>query len=283
MSQVSFVKAIRFPLRPLKRFYLKQQEALRFKSVVRPSDIFLVGHPKSGNTLMAYILAIIAFADYGRNINLANINNFVPGIHFEDIAVERYGLMANPRLFRNEVPIYPQWYPRAIYLVRDPRAVLVSYFHMYRTIFNDVTTGIAEFVDEYLRNGNIRRYEPQITRWDRQVSTWLKRAERDSRVLVVPYEAMVKNKPAVLKRVLAFAGIACPDKLFDHVLERSAFAAMRKTEEEFGEENYPGEIGKRGRFIRKGQIAGWKEELPAESVRAIEREFSPVMKKLGYL
>lgn len=274
---------MRLPFRPLKRFYLKQQEALRFRNFVRPTDLFLVGHPKSGNTLMAYVFAIVVFKDFDKRINLANINNYVPGIHFEDSAIEKYSMLANPRVFRNEVPIYPQWYPKAIYVVRDPRAVLVSYYHMYRTIFNDTTTSVAEFVDEYLRNGNIRRYEPQITRWDRQVSVWLRRAERDRRILIVPYEKIVKNKPEVLKRVLAFAGIGCSDKLFDHALERSTFEAMRKTEEEFGEENYPGEIGKRGRFIRKGQIAGWREELPAESVRAIEREFGPVMRDMGYL
>lgn len=283
MSQVSFVRAIRVPFRPLKRFYVRQQEAIRFKSFVRPSDIFLVGHPKSGNTLMAYMFAIVVFRDFVRNINLANIDNYVPGIHFEDLAIVKHGMMAGPRVFRNEVPLFPQWYPRAIYLVRDPRAVLVSYYHMYRTIFNDTKTTIAEFVDEYLRNGNIQRYEPQITRWDRQVSIWLKRAERDSRIMIVPYEKMVKNKPEVLEHVLEFASVECSDALFEHVLERSSFAAMRKTEEEFGEENYPGEIGKRGRFIRRGEVSGWKEELPPESVQAIEREFGPVMKKMGYL
>jgi len=99
-----------------------------------------------------------------------NIDHYVPGIHFEDIAIERHPKLLERRVFRNEVPVYPQYYPRTIYLVRDPRSVLVSYYHMYRTIFNDTTTPLQDFVEEYLRNGNIQRYEPQIDRWDRQVS-----------------------------------------------------------------------------------------------------------------
>lgn len=283
MSQIPLVKAIRRPFRPLKRLYHKQQNGLRFRNLVRPTDVFLVGHPKSGNTLMAYVLAIIVFKDFEKKIHLANIDNYVPGIHRQDLAIEKHPALSQPRVFRNEVPIYPQLYPRTIYLVRDPRAVLVSYYHMYRTIFNDTTTTLRDFVEEYLRNGNIQRYEPQITRWDRQVSAWLKRAARDDRVMIVPYEEIVKKKPEALKQTLAFLGLDCPDDLFSLVLERTSFEAMRKTEEEFGEENYPGEMAKRGRFMRQGKIAGWKEELPPESVRAIESEFGTVMKKMGYL
>lgn len=283
MGQASIIKAIRRPLRPLKRLYVKQRDKARFMRFVRPTDVFLVGHPKSGNTLMAYALAIVVFKDFEKRINLANINDYVPGLHFEDLSIGKYPTLSQPRVFRNEVPIYPQFYPKTLYLVRDPRAALVSYYHMYCTIFNDTTTALRDFIDEYLRNGNIRRYEPQITRWDRQVSAWLARAERDDRVLIVKYEDLVKKKPEIFKKTLAFAGIECPDALFDLVLERSSFEAMRKTEEEFGEENYPGDMGKRGRFVRKGRTEGWKEELPADTVRAIESEFAPAMKAMGYL
>lgn len=283
MVQVSLVKTIRKPLRPFKRFYLKQRDARRFKRLLRPTDVFVVGHPKSGNTLMCYALAIAAFKDVEKNINLMNINNYVPGVHFEDLAIEKHAALPQPRLFRNEVPIYPKLYPKTIYLIRDPRAVLVSYYHMYRTIFNDMTTTLRDFVEEYLRNGNIRRYEPQITRWDRQVSAWLDRAEHDERVLIARYEDMVNKKPQTLKHAFAFADIECSGTLFNLVLKRSSFEAMRKTEEEFGEENYPGEMAQRGRFIRKGKISGWTEELPPESTRAIENEFGRVMRRAGYL
>lgn len=266
----------------MKRIYYKQKERIRFKNLIRPTDVFLVGHPKSGNTLMSYLLAMIVFKDFEKKINLANIDHYVPGIHFEDIAIERHPNLSERRVFRNEVPVYPRYYPRTIYLVRDPRSVLVSYYHMYCTIFNDTTTTLQGFVDEYLRNGNIQRYEPQIDRWDRQVLAWSDRADRDDRVLIVKYEDMVKKKPEILKKTLTFTGIECSNELFDLVIQRSSFEAMRKTEEEFGEENYPGEMAQRGRFIRKGKSDGWKEEMSPDTVKAIESEFSAAMKRVGY-
>ncbi len=283
LKDVPLVKLIRRPFRPFKRFYYKQKERIRFKNLIRPTDVFLVGHPKSGNTLVAFILAMIVFEDFEEKINLANINNYVPGIHSEDIAIERHPDLSEPRVFRNEVPVYPQYYPKTIYLVRDPRAVLVSYYHMYCTIFNDTTTTLLAFVEEYIRNGNIQKYEPQIDRWDRQVLRWTGYADRDDRVLIVKYEDLVKKKPEILKKMLVFTGIECTDELFDMVMQRSSFEAMRKIEEEFGEENYPGEMAQRGRFIRKGEADGWKEELSPDTVIAIETEFSTAMKRMGYL
>ncbi len=58
---------------------------------------------------------------------------------------------------------------------------------------------------------------------------------------------------------------------------------MRKDEENFGAESFPGEKGGRGFFVRKGKIDSWKEEMSVEVVEKIEKEFHPVMKKMGYI
>jgi hypothetical protein len=275
------VKAVRRPFRPLKRLYLKGQDKARFQAALRPSDTFIVGHPKSGNTLVAYMLAIASFKDRDEKVNLANLAEYVPILHDEDSTATRYGSLPNPRLFRNEVPHYPHLYPKTIYLVRDPRAALVSYYHMYKTIFDD-DTSMEDFVTEYLREGCIKRYEPQIVRWDRQLLQWVARAKQGQQVIVVKYEEVVKRKEETLRKMLAFAGVPFSQEEFDLVIARSSFEAMRKTEEKYGEESFPGEIGKRGRFVRKGKTEGWKEELPERLVAAIQQEFAPAMRTVGY-
>lgn len=282
LSGKNIIKIVRRPFRPLKRIYQREVTKLRFRRMLQPGDVFIVGHPKSGNTLIAYCLAIAANKDFAQSINLANINDYVPGIHNQDLTVEKYRHDCTPRLFRNEVPNFRELYPKSIYILRDPRAVLVSYFHMYRTIFDDSSTSLDDFIQEYLEQGNIKRYEPGIVRWDRQVRSWLDIAD-NHRVMVVKYEDLVKKKPEVLKHLLDFSEIAYTQELFDHILERSSFEAMRQIEEKYGEENYPGEMAARGRFIRKGKAEGWKEELSKSAIAAIETEFSDVMKRAGYL
>ena len=57
---------------------------------------------------------------------------------------------------------------------------------------------------------------------------------------------------------------------------------MRKDEQEHGAESYPGKIGKRGRFIRRGKVDGWKDEMSPSLVQEIEKELGKTMKVLGY-
>jgi Sulfotransferase domain len=283
MNDFSAIRIIRRPFRPLKRYYLAHRERERFRKLLHPTDVFIVGHPKSGNTLMSYMLATLLYKDYGAQINLTNMGRYIPQIHFEDHSIGHYEDISMPRLFRNEAPLYPELYPNVIYLVRDPRAVLVSYYHMYCTIFDDKTTTIENFVDEYLLNGCIKRYEPMIDRWDKQVSTWVKRSKKDGRVMLMRYEDILSDKMAALRKAAAFTGISCSEDCFDLALSRSSFEAMQKLETNHGTSAYLGEIGKRGHFIRKGQIDGWKAELSPALAKKIETTFYNSMLALDYL
>ena len=58
---------------------------------------------------------------------------------------------------------------------------------------------------------------------------------------------------------------------------------MRADEDQHGAESYPGKIGERGKFIRKGKVDGWKEEMTSDIVMRIDDELSSEMKKFGYL
>ena len=258
------------------------RDILVFRRYLRQTDIFLVGHPKSGNTWLAYMLAIVLNDDSSSRVTLGNIKEYSPVIHGSDSQIANYQLIASPRVFRNELPVYTGLYPKTIYLIRDPRAVLTSYFHMYRTYFNDFETTMEGFVAEYISQGCINRFEP-VVRWDKQVLEWLERSKNDPRVTIVKYEDMVRNRGAVFKQVLDSAQIPYTRRILDLAVQRGDFQAMRSTEEKHGAASYPGEIGKRGRFIRRGKIDGWKDEMDRSIVERIEKEFAVAMKVTGYL
>lgn len=167
-------------------------------------------------------------------------------------------------------------------MVRDPRAALVSYYHHYRIVSGDTMTSLNDFVQEYLSNGCIRNFEPLLLRWDIQVQRWIK-LSRSQPVLIVRYEDIVKEKMVVLNKVMEFIGVSVNETIRLEVCRRSDFGEMQRMEERFGVESYPGEIGKRGRFIRKGRIDAWTEEMDPATSSIIEKEFGPVMRLLGYL
>src|SRR5256885_390189 len=133
----------------------KSASARYFRTHVRPTDAFVVGHPKSGNTWVAYMLAVVKEGgDPDDRINVSNVGGLIPTAHrFEQLHVIRsrnllrsYERLAEPRIFRNEQPVHPELYPRTVYLVRDPRSVLVSYFHHYTAEFDDPDMTLDKFV-----------------------------------------------------------------------------------------------------------------------------------------
>lgn len=275
------------PVRKIaRRFILNSADRRRaqdiFRLAVRPTDIFLVGHPKSGNTWLAYMLAVATQGgDKDEHVTMANLAQFVPTVHGNDAKVGEHAHLPDPRMFRNEWPDFPDLYPRTVYLVRDPRSVLVSYFHHYRVTTQDEELSLDSFIELYLKHGCIRHWEPRLVRWDRQVADWRRRAQSGS-VLVVRYEDLYRDRQTVLRDVLNFCGIAAPTDAISTSIARGGFEEMRSSEERHGAEAYPQEPGERGWFVRRGRPDSWKDELPSISREAIERELHVSMEEMGY-
>ena len=75
--------------------------------MVKDSDIFLVGHPKSGNTWLAFMLAVLVEKDNEEKV----IGESVPIIHNWGQKICRHEGLRSPHIFRNDAPKYPEFYP----------------------------------------------------------------------------------------------------------------------------------------------------------------------------
>lgn len=261
--------------------YRRWRDRRAFPRLVRSTDIFVVGHPKSGNTWTAYMLGVARSHVSGGEVTMANLSRHVPFFHGEDGAIRMHEDLADPRIFRNEWPIYPEHYPKTIYLIRDPRAVLVSYYHMFRTLFDGEPSTLDAFVREYLEHGEIRRFEP-LVRWDRQVESWIQRARTNHRVLLLRYEDMLADRVSTVRRMVEFAEMPCGPEGVERATERGAFKSMKADEARNGAEVYEAVAEGRGSFIRKGKADAWKEELSPGLVRVVEAELGRVMELVGY-
>src|SRR4029079_11203476 len=95
--------------------------------------------------------------------------------------------------------------PRAVYLVRDGRDVLVSMYHKRITRPGHAgTIDFPEFCRRYFR-GDLG------DRWDQSVMSWLDRgvAEMGSSLKVLRFEDLKADVPARVADVAAFLGIDC--------------------------------------------------------------------------
>lgn len=252
-----------------------------FLKNLRNTDIFLIGHPKSGNTWLAYAVALLLNREQAASIHLSNLKQFVPTVHGRDYAIADFGALRNPRVFRNERPLYPDDYPKVIYLVRDPRAVLVSYYHHYCAVNQKKNIALDDFIREYLRHGRIPDFEPDLIEWGVQVSEWVTRSRRGN-ILLITYEEMKRDMRTVLKKVAAFLGITADDAYMGTVVSRSDFASMKRDETAYGSESYAGASGPHESFVRKGEIEGWKSELSEASAALIRQKYTDAMQHFGY-
>jgi hypothetical protein len=255
-----------------------------FARALRPTDVFLVGHPKSGNTWLAYMLAVLIERDAAGRVNLANVGQVVPFVHGKDHRIARYAHLADPRVFRNEYPRYLERYPRIIYLLRDPRSVLPSLWQMYRTMRADETIPIESFLEQYLdHRGIFRSWNSELVRWDRQVDAALDGAAGDGRIAVVRYEEMRADRQTVLARLSGFIGLERAGSDLEMAADRGTFQAMQQIEDQHGAEAYRGRAAGAGRFVRVGTTDSWRRELPPASIARIESALGPAMRRAGYL
>lgn len=253
----------------------------KMRGLVRPDDVFFVGHPKSGNTWMALMLAVLKNSANTEVVNTANVGQHIPVIHARDLAIADYPDLSSPRIFRNEGPSFPDTYPKTLYIVRDPRSALVSYFHHCKHDTRNEEWQMDDFIKEMLEFGCIRSLEPFLVRWDRQVLDWHKRRQRQP-VHFVRYEDLKADCLTELRKVAEFVGLKVSDSLLKTAVDRGSFTEMRKQEVEHGAEAFAGEKGSRGFFVRTGKVDGWRDELSPASIRKIEQAFAPSMELMGY-
>src|SRR5277367_1240233 len=94
---------------------------------VYQDDTFLVAYSKSGNTWTRFLLENLLYPE--RQVTFLNIPELIP--HFDVMPKRFFRDMARPRVINCHEAFRPH-YKKVIYVVRDPRDVVVSLFHFQR-------------------------------------------------------------------------------------------------------------------------------------------------------
>jgi len=133
IDSVFFLKPLTKPLRRIVNAQINQRIRLFTETIpiseFSDDDIFVVGYPKSGNTWFQNILASLI---YGVNPELTPdsvIQDLIPDVHYK----------CYYRRYRNSVVFKSHSFPRpdyrkVIYIVRNGRDVMVSYFHYLKIL-----------------------------------------------------------------------------------------------------------------------------------------------------
>jgi hypothetical protein len=242
---------------------------------VFPDDIFLVSYPKSGNTWTRFLIANLVYPE--RNPDFSNINALVPDI--EGMAKRELARAPRPRVLKSHQYFDPR-YPKVIYVVRDPRDVVLSEYYFdikRRAIAEDFP--VTQFVSRFVR-GELNH--PYGT-WGENVATWLSTRRGDPRFLLVKYEALQSQPIEEMAAIARFMGIQPdPDRLA-FAVEQSAADRMRELEKKQAHLWSSTKDTRQDKpFVRSAKSGGWKVEIPEASLAKIEMAWGGLMRQIGY-
>jgi hypothetical protein len=241
---------------------------------VYPDDTFVVSYPRSGSTWMRFLVANLVWPD--ETVTFANLDRLVPAT----AAVSSRALkrVPRPRIIKCH-NYFDHRYQSVIYIVRDPRDVVLS---EYRYVLKDrgIPDGypMERFVERFI-NGEVNEYSS----WKESVGSWLAARGDSDRFLLLRYEDMVEHTTRELGKVAKFLKIEAGPERLALAVERSSADHMRALEEKEGD-HWVVTKGKRKDvpFVGKAKAGIWQSALPKSCVAQIENAWGPLMARLGY-
>jgi len=174
-----------------------------------------------------------------------------------------------------------------IYIVRDPRDVVVSFAHHNNQSIEKTTEMInSDFVlGAHSKNG----MPVYMGSWSRNYNSW-KVFNNKGKYLLIKFEDLIQDKEENFKKILNFIKILTKsnfeinDKKIKKILEEIEFDKLKKLEEKEGfNEAKTDEKGNNIPFFREGKSNNWKKTLAPIIKTSIEATCQKEMQELKYL
>ena len=171
----------------------------------------------------------------------------------------------------------------AIYLVRDPRDVLISYSrHLEKSI--DET---LELVLEDDHKGWLNEYKKDVIgeirgSWAQNYNSWKNFYLTEK--IIIRYEDLIKdpfnNFSNIIRYLNKLFGLEIDDEKIKKCIEITDFNKLKKLEMKTGfVENY----SKKELFFNQGKSKQWQDILDKKTVLKLEKKFKKEMQELKYI
>lgn len=227
-------------------------------------DIFIVGYPKSGNTWMQNLVAAMVYKVDAEHMPNSLAQEFVPDVHrkfiykrFKDIAFFKSHHMPKEK------------YRRVIYIYRDGRDAMNSYYHMNQALGLNFT-----WEDMIIHNKGI------LHQWHEHVEAWLSNPY-NAEIIYVKYEDLLAAPLIELKKIATFIGVEASDEELQSNIDGNSMASMKKKEKKFGLDYNAWKDDKKT-FFRKGKTKDYLNHIPPELIQHMEEKYKDTLSKMGY-
>lgn len=234
---------------------------------ILPDDVFIVSYPKSGNTWLRYIIAY-ALKGGESTLSFDELEEAVSDVYVSKDVIDS---KTENRFIKTHDALF-QYYPKSVYIYRDYRDVLVS-FYEYKIALKEYSGSFSDFI----RSKEVN--EP-FGSWKEHVSKAIafQQTNPDS-ILLLRYEDLLLDFDKWAQTLLSFCKIENAD--IGMLKTVTDFSHLKKAED-----NSPGEFKKRSgkNFFREGKADNWKKYFSQHDIEYIyaDTELKKLLDKTGY-
>lgn len=168
----------------------------------------------------------------------------------------------------------------AVYVVRDPRDIAVSYAHHRGWPVDRIIAMMAD-PDATLSVGDAgprRQLAQPLGHWSGHVSSWLE--QTDIPVLLLRYEDMLAAPASCLRAAAEHFELPASTEAVAKAVAATGFEQLRAQEQRRGFRER--QSGASAPFFRQGQAGGWRQTLTQDQAARIRTAHHAVMQRLGY-
>ncbi|XP_034410409.1 sulfotransferase family 2, cytosolic sulfotransferase 3 isoform X1 [Cyclopterus lumpus] len=241
---------------------LKFAQEFTFKD----DDVAVAVYPKSGTTWMQEILPLVL--NGGDLTPIQTIPNWdrVPWLEEKRLSVV-VDKLESPRGLVTHFPYHlmpPSFHTskaKVIYLMRNPKDVVVSSYHFHKMAeFLETPATLDEFMEKFLQ-GRV-----MFGKWTDHVKSW-RGTDLGDRIMYITYEEMVQDLPAALGRISDFLGRNLSEEATRKIAEHCSFNAMKNNrmsnfslvpKKYMNSDTSP--------FLRKGIAGDWENHFSPEQL-----------------
>jgi len=259
-------------------------DRIRYEYQLREDDVLVSSYPKAGTSWMQGIVSLIYNPDNLEDTAKISIDQRVPFLEFTSRGEEPEldSMLENrksPRLIKTHLPArffrnhenMMNKKTKTIYVMRNPKDTLVSYYHFYR--MNEYFGCYQGTWSEYFELFKARQIG--LGDWFDMVLEWWQYKDVYN-IHFVKYEDLQRDLKGGVREIADYLGQPLTEEQLNKIVELTTFKSMRH--EMKGIEGLKDDISP---FMRKGQAGDWVNYFTQEQNEYFDELYKRKMEGSG--
>ncbi|XP_027972852.1 amine sulfotransferase-like [Eumetopias jubatus] len=233
---------------------------------------------RMGTVWFQQLLSLIYFEEHHKGTGKLQTMDRVPFFKYNCQKVD-FGERPSPRLFSTHLSYYlvpsglKNKKAKIIYVYRNLKDVMCSYFHFAKNVMLQFTSTFEEFMKQFL-NGRVLE-----SLWFDHIRGWYEHKSLFN-IQFLMYEEMKKDLRGSVLKICKFLGKELSEEDMDAVVRQVTFENMKYDPLANYDNIITTEYGMnvKGHFLRKGTIGDWKNHMTVEQNERFDKIFQREMK-----